>query len=106
MITRLSAAAALSLLSLGCSTQRAPVEQAVEIPPPEISVDLPLEPPRKLAGGICKLGASCLEMDERPFEPCLVGTKECVDKAVEPIPVEGPKLEDPGDAGVIATSKR
>ena len=96
MIAKLASVAALVLGSLGCSTQQPTVEPALEIPPPEFARDLPLDPPQKLAGGVCQLGASCLEMDERPFEPCLVGTKHCVDKAVQPIPAQGPEAGDPG----------
>jgi len=103
MISKLAAVTVLALGSLSCSTRQPPLEPALEVPPPEFSRDLPLEPPRKLAGGICKLGASCLEMDERPFEACLVGTRHCVDKAVQPIPAEGPAKEP---AGAVEISKR
>jgi hypothetical protein len=34
---------------------------------------------------VCKLGTSCLAMDPRPFEPCLLSTKHCSDKAAEPL---------------------
>jgi hypothetical protein len=38
-----------------------------------------------LPGRLCQLGTSCLAMDPRPFEPCLLSTKHCSDKAVEPL---------------------
>jgi len=79
-------AIALALISLlGCSTS-----QRVQTPPPEISRPLrldsvPIAPPVVIAGRICKLGTSCLAMDPRPFEPCLLSTKHCSDKATEPL---------------------
>jgi hypothetical protein len=58
------------------------------VPPPEVSIDLPLEPdpPRgELKGEFCKLGRSCMALDPRPFEPCLVETRRCADKITEPL---------------------
>lgn len=63
-------------------------------PPPDLQYDLPLEsplpgipepPPR-----ICQLGTTCLTMDPRPFEACLLTTKHCKDKAAEPMLVGPP----------------
>jgi hypothetical protein len=84
---------------LGCSTSP-PVQPALEvldIPPPEISFDLPLEPPDSgRVPRLCKLGTSCLAMDPRPFEPCLLSTtSECRDKLPEPIAVVEPEWIDP-----------
>jgi len=81
----------LGMALYGCSTpQTEPaVLTALEPPAPEISVDLPLEPP--VVGHVCKLGTSCLELDKRPFEPCLVGTKHCADKGVELLETQVPK---------------
>lgn len=82
---------------LGCSTP-AP-EQVVDIPPPEVQIDLPLErspPSEMVVGRACQLGTSCLDLDPRPFEACLVGTKHCVDKALEPVTVQTPRV--PHDA--------
>jgi hypothetical protein len=52
------------------------------IPPPEVSIELPLEqiaPPEFGIAQACTLGTtkSCMELDSRAFEPCLVNTKEC-----------------------------
>jgi hypothetical protein len=63
-------------------------------PPPDLEFDLPLEgtvpstpePPAR----ICQLGTTCLTMDPRPFESCLLTTKHCKDKAAEPILVGPP----------------
>ena len=76
-------AIALILAGLtGCSTQH-----TVQ-PPKETSIDLPLlapSPEPEMRGRICQLGTSCLAMDPRPFEPCLLSTKHCSDKGVEPL---------------------
>ena len=89
---------------LGCSTSQ-PVSRVSEalsvsdelnVPPPEISMDLPLEPPDKEPGPrFCTLGRSCLAMDPRPFEPCLLDTRECREKVVEPQRVVEPEWIDP-----------
>jgi hypothetical protein len=89
---------------LGCTSE--PDVEAVyanpeSIPPPEISIELPLEnaaarqdpPPRA-----CLLGSagSCLELDSRPFESCLVANKDCETEGagivlLQPAPVESSK---------------
>jgi hypothetical protein len=47
--------------------------------------------PEVLKGKPCQLGTSCLAMDPRPFEICLLGTnKRCSDKAREPLQVGNP----------------
>jgi hypothetical protein len=57
---------------------------------------LPLEPgapelPDELKGRVCQLGTSCMALDSRPFEMCLLGTgKRCSDKIREPLLVENP----------------
>ena len=87
-------AAALAAL-LGCSTPQpvAPVTaDPTPVPPPEISFDLPLEVPGpESSPTFCKLGTTCLAMDPRPFEPCLLSTKDCRDKATEPLLVGEPQ---------------
>jgi hypothetical protein len=93
---------ALALL-LGCSTPQpvAPVVAAQPewqtVPEPEVSIDLPLE--QELTptpfGRVCKLGTTCLAMDPRPFEPCLLSTKNCSDKATEPLLTGQPQQTDP-----------
>jgi len=88
----LAGPAALAAM-LGCSTPQAvsPVPEVVDVPPPEVSIDLPLEPPdTDRAPQFCKLGSSCLTMDPRPFEPCLLSTRECRDKVSEPLFVVEP----------------
>jgi hypothetical protein len=97
-------AAAMALL-LGCSTQKPEIPEPGTPPPPEISFDLPLEQPG-LDGlpRLCTLGESCLAMDPRPFEPCLLSTKECSDKAAEPMQVEQPQ-QPPVPPPVIKTTR-
>ena len=85
---------------LGCSTPK-PVTPVTAAPPvlvPELQYDLPLEQPdpgRVPFGKVCKLSTSCIAMDPRPFEPCLLSTKDCRDKAAEPLQVEQPKSVEP-----------
>ena len=38
----------------------------------------------------CQLGTSCLALDPRPFEVCLVGSNKCADKLEPPIQVKKP----------------
>jgi len=87
--------ACLAML-LGCS--HPPVEEPLQlqVPPPEVSMDLPLEsepPPGGFKGEFCKLGQSCLAMDPRPFEPCVVETARCADKITEPLLVGEPSAK-------------
>jgi hypothetical protein len=84
---------------LGCSTSQ-PAASAVDVPlavpPPEFSYDLPLEPPNAESGfKACKLGTSCMAMDPRPFEACLLSTRECTEKAAEPLLVGEPEWVEP-----------
>ena len=78
---------------LGCSTQHSVQATQPATPPPP---PLQLAPGYELHEGkvvpqvltppqVCKLGTSCLAMDPRPFEPCLLSTKHCSDKAAEPL---------------------
>ncbi|HUQ12494.1 MAG TPA: hypothetical protein VM146_19465 [Steroidobacteraceae bacterium] len=111
MNTKLSATFALTALGLlSCSTSprpaavATPVAQTGPLPPMVIQKDLPLEP-RLAMGRICKLGTSCLEMDSRPFEVCLVGAaKHCVDKGVEIIPAQGQESAAP--EGPVTVGRR
>jgi hypothetical protein len=48
--------------------------------------------PRLVFGHLCKLGTSCLALDPRPFEPCLLSTKHCTEKGIEPMLVAPPKI--------------
>lgn len=106
MNTKLAAVFALAFVPmLGCSTPPPPPAAMtpamtpvalVDPPPPMIAKPLPPEPRLAMGGRVCKLGTSCLEMDERPFEVCLVGgTKHCVDKGVELLPAQGHEPESP-----------
>jgi hypothetical protein len=57
----------------------------VSIPPPEVSIELPLEqkmPRDHLIAHACLLSTtkSCMELDPRPFEACLAGSKRCREK--------------------------
>ena len=50
--------------------------------------------PDVFKGKPCQLGKSCLAMDPRPFEICLLGTnKRCGDKAREPLLVGNPEAD-------------
>ena len=106
----LFAASAVGML-LGCSTPQAvtPVAAAAaELPaPPMIQFySVPLErpvPPLEPPPAFCKLGTSCLALDARPFEACLLSTKECRDKAAEPLWVGEPELVSP--PAVIKTAR-
>ena len=90
---------------LGCSTPPTPLEPArTAVPPPEIQRDLPLEQPDLLAGRVCKLGTSCMDLDKRPFEACLVGARHCADKALETQEVE--TLRPPADSGPMETARQ
>lgn len=87
--TAFVSASALAAL-LGCSTPQpasvsATPPEGVAVPPPEVSIDLPLEPPAETFARACQLGTTCLEMDPRPFEPCLLSTTHCRDKVTEPL---------------------
>jgi hypothetical protein len=84
-------------LLLGCSTAPPPAPPSIfvvqQVPPPEFQRDLPLEQPRS---HFCQLGTSCMQLDPRPFEACLLGgTKRCADKVTEPLLVDDPTAEQP-----------
>jgi hypothetical protein len=42
-------------------------------------------------GHFCQLGKSCMALDPRPFEACLLSTTHCKDKATEPLLVDSPQ---------------
>ena len=100
---------------LGCSTpqpmepkQAAVTVQTVEPSPPHLAqlaqvaqIHPYLEPPSPkdlpevFKGKPCQLGKSCLAMDPRPFEICLLGSnKRCGDKMAEMMQVENPDTEN------------
>jgi hypothetical protein len=95
MNTRIAIAFAALASLLGCSTPHTAqtTQPQPTTPPPSLSDLAPrykfhegqLVPQVLIPPQICKLGTSCLAMDPRPFEPCLLSTKHCSDKAVEPL---------------------
>ena len=82
---------------LGCSTPNnvhatQPATPLLLPPPPLLDLapgselhEDQLVPRALILPQVCKLGTSCLAMDPRPFEPCLLSTKHCSDKAAEPL---------------------
>jgi hypothetical protein len=82
---------------MGCSTPTAaktePMVASLPFEPPIYKMpDGPPNPDSPLVfGHLCKLGTSCLALDPRPFEPCLLSTKSCSEKAAEPTQVAPPK---------------
>lgn len=100
---RMTAVLAMAFLLPGCSTP-AP-EPVAQVPPPAFSRELPLEEPAKPVFRACQLGKSCMAMDARPFEMCLVGGKQtrCIDKA-KPLETQVPATPD--DTGVVETAAR
>jgi hypothetical protein len=89
----LSTAALAALLACSTPQSVAPIADApTPVPPPEISFSLPLEEPEpESLPTFCTLGTTCLAMDPRPFEPCLLSAKNCRDKATEPLLVGQPE---------------
>ena len=89
---------------LGCSTPRSEQGSSVAVP---LANDLPrfelgegvVPAPDQRAevfkGQLCYLGTTCLTMDPRPFEPCLLSTRLCNDKAIEPLLTNGPVVVVP-----------
>lgn len=113
-MTTTSIAALVTLAGLlGCSTPQSssPHQTALsvhEIEPAQLAEHLAqaplirpqLEPPSDddlpevFKGKPCQLGQSCLAMDPRPFEICLLGSnKRCGDKMAEVMQVENPDAE-------------
>lgn len=86
------------VLLMGCSTSLPPSASpavGLQVANPELPPALQLPPPPSSdspLAQVCRLGTSCMELDPRPFEACLVGTgKRCVDKATEPLLVIDPQ---------------
>jgi hypothetical protein len=82
----------------GCSTppvaeKAEPIFVSAPLAPPvyKLPDDGRFQDPPLVFGRLCQLGTSCLSLDPRPFEPCLLSTKPCTDKAVEPLLVAPPK---------------
>jgi hypothetical protein len=92
------------LIVAGCSTPPPPVVEvlpvAVDVPAPQpqpgyITPEGDHVPrrPEDVIGRVCQLGTSCLTMDSRPFEVCLLGARNCSDKVREPLLVDNPEAE-------------
>jgi hypothetical protein len=82
------------IVSCATHTESAPESTwASQVPPPQISIPLPLVPPEPEFAQMCQLGTSCLTMDPRPFEPCLLSTRHCRDKATGTV-VSGEESRD------------
>lgn len=101
-----SVALATLAVLLGCSTSKtaSPVQAAPpSVPPPLIewrnSQLIPRPPAMEPPGQFCLLGTTCLAMDPRPFEPCLLSSKHCKDKAAEPMQVAPPRWFVPAPDG-------
>ena len=85
MNTKIAIAIAALTSLLGCSTPHPVQTTQPGTPPPLLSDIAPgyelregqLVPRVLIPPQICKLGTSCLAMDPRPFEPCLLSTKHC-----------------------------
>jgi hypothetical protein len=85
-------AAVCAITLLACSSAR--VDSTAPAAPPQMRSFqlLPELPPPSLQGfKPCKLGESCMALDDRPFEPCLVTTRRCADMIEEPLLVGEPK---------------
>jgi hypothetical protein len=83
---------------LGCSTPARP--PTVRDAPPRVVMPLdvpPLDQPQDpVLGRICQLGTSCLELDPRPFEMCLLATnKHCGEKITESLLAVNPEPSEP-----------
>ena len=112
MNTRFAIAIAALTSLLGCSTQHTAQTTKAQptTPPPPLSDLAPgyelhegqLVPEVVIPPKICKLGTSCLAMDPRPFEPCLLSTKHCSDKAAEPLLVAATPSIIPAPQAVVS----
>lgn len=73
----------------GCSTQPAlPPATSAAITPFNYLRPVPEGELKQSVPRACQLGASCLTMDPRPFEACLLSTtKSCADKGAEALRV-------------------
>ena len=72
-------AAALLLVASCATPYEKPYVAArkIAVPPPQLSMDLPLESRGESAPRFCQLGTSCRSMDPRPFAACLLATGRC-----------------------------
>jgi hypothetical protein len=87
---------------MACTTRpdpELPGQTPVAIPPPEISIELPLEqkaPRDPGAAQACLLSTtkSCMALDTRAFQPCLLDARSCQDLGEGGItPLEAPVID-------------
>jgi hypothetical protein len=79
---------AAAVLILGCTTQPEPPAVQPSLLQGAITQSSPprFRPPPEGSGfTACQLGTSCLTLDPRPFELCLLDSKHCTDKVIEPL---------------------
>src|SRR6185436_6685495 len=90
MNTKVSLIAAIFLA--GCTQMPQLADTPRPAPrPPELFNYFEQEPEETAPfGRFCQLGTSCMTLDSRPFEVCLVGSgsKRCGDKLAEPLLVD------------------
>jgi hypothetical protein len=92
---------------LGCSTSAVPptiVERVSHIVPPYVMPHGHFTPdgkfvprdPGPIVGRVCQLGTSCLALDPRPFEMCLLASnKHCGEKITESLLAVNPEPAEP-----------
>jgi hypothetical protein len=107
-IVSVLAAATFAIMMLGCSSARveSPAPNLRVAAPPRIqSFQLPPLPQQNFKA--CRLGRSCMAMDDRPFELCLVSRKRCADKIKEPILVDLPNdIPQPPNSSITGSRGR
>jgi hypothetical protein len=96
MNAKLSAliAAAAPLILLGCTTQP-PAPPPAWVAPYASGVRVPHHRGEEFKGQLCQVGTSCLSLDPRPFELCLLSTRHCSEKAMESLLAEAPLILAP-----------
>jgi hypothetical protein len=96
---------AAALLLLGCSTSQPPMTPAPEVIASAAPLPAPVPEIKPQMAKACQLGTSCLTLDPRPFELCLVAAgKRCVDKATEPLLVTEPQPPSSTEPPLLETS--
>jgi hypothetical protein len=96
-----------SVFLLGCSTSAVPpmiAEPVSHIVPPHVMPHGHFTPDGKFVprdsepfvGRVCQLGTSCLALDPRPFEMCLLAShKRCGEKITESLLAVNPEPAQP-----------
>jgi hypothetical protein len=102
-------AAAATFLILSCTTQRPepPREPAPLLLGSVTQSSAPRfqQPPHLERFKACQLGTTCMALDPRPFELCLVGTKHCSEKVTEPLLVVDELVVTPADLEQIVKAR-